>query len=613
MEGKMLITCITISLLLVVSMNAFGYGPASPKVYTYDNMSILPMGEWTEIGFGSTVQSMEWQILNVSSGKFLVIHHESTERIQTSYQNSVIELFQGKGLKGAEVYSFTNSGVDASLAIKNTGNSKINIAPIFIMKTGPHYKIYTGAMEPKTILFNQRNSVYTLNGSDFELTQGSVNVNWVADMSLFHSGIVSHKISSNVISLPFGPIQLLRNETYTVDPTIRPNMIIGGGGGGGSSEPPTIGSFSVANSYPSVFENGTHTFQFNYYIISMGSYASARIGFFVADPSYYYYQIGSTLVYHTGSYTFSVTPNYIGQWEQFGIAVYYDGWWDFQGAAGHSFIVYQNTACGYTYPNSGYVGGGMKPILDSGGKIVGEIFGDIQSPNVLTPGYYLQYQLMSGVATRNNDYEVNSVGMYLNYTNNSMGQTPLKIKKNGQYGVQQYLFFSSYQNYQNSSSWPLIDEILWTAAFSVASTITDGAPSALFAAGGALNPFLFSGRNTENTPPQMNFTYTQNAGVGVMDVSPYWGGADYYYNALGTKYGLCDFKPSYLFDAGDEIDMQISDSSATTSYVVDYFQFTMVYSIFNGSKDLCYDSFPNLYTGSYSVSVYLPEEVVVNT
>lgn len=161
------------------------------------------------------------------------------------------------------------------------------------------------------------------------------------------------------------------------------------------------------------------------------------------------------------------------------------------------------------------IGGGMKPILDSGGKIAGEIFCDIKSPNVLTPGYYLQYQLMSGVATRNNDYKVNSFGKYLNYTNNSIGQTLLKIKEENRHGVKQYLFFSSYKN---SPSWPLIDETLWTSAFFVASAVTDGAASALFAAGGALNPFLFLGSNTENTPPQMNFTYTQNAGVGVMGV-----------------------------------------------------------------------------------------------
>ena len=68
-----------------------------------------------------------------------------------------------------------------------------------------------------------------------------------------------------------------------------------------------------------------------------------------------------------------------------------------------------------------------------------------------------------------------------------------------------------------------------------------------------------------------------------------------------------------MFNVGDSITFHASDSSAATPYVVDYFQYTMVYSIFNSSKNLGYDTLPNLYTGSYSVSAFLPEEVVTTT
>jgi hypothetical protein len=411
------------------------------------------------------------------------------------------------------------------------------------------------------------------------------------------------------------------NETYSIDPVIKPEIIVhcacsGGGGGGGSSgsTPPAIGSFSTT-SYPGTFENGTEQITFRYDVVSLGSYSYAKVGFFMASMTYNYHFIGSTTLYSTGSKQFTLEPNLIGQWEQFSIAVYYDGSWDFQGAYGHSFVIYQNTGYPYDYPNSGYTGGRMKPIYNTDGKVVGDMFGSIQFPNVIQPGYSAKYYLTSGVATKNNNYEVNGVNMYFNYTGNNIAQSPSYMESVG--GLQQYPYYSSYQNYQNSSIWPLLDRVLWTAAFGAATAATDGTASILFAAGGALNPFIFLGQTELSAPhnPPMNFTYSQNAGWGVISGCYY---ADYYYNALGTKYdttwyGSYNFKPSYMFNVGDSITFHASDSSAATPYVVDYFQYTMVYSIFNSSKNLGYDTLPNLYTGSYSVSAFLPEEVVTTT
>jgi hypothetical protein len=611
------VVILSIFLLAALVSGIFATNPQT-KAYISGNTSITAVGPWTQISFGPSVQRVNWEIMNVSSGSLVYVDRIGISRIDNYCQNSVIERFSGKHIKVAQVYTFSNTGVDASIVIKNTGHTKATLAAIFVLKSGPHNLIHVGSIDPGSFIFDQQNGLYTLNRSAFEITEGNINVNWQAESNIFHTGVVSHSGTSNILSLPFGPIVLVRGQTYTIDPSIRSMAKMWlGGVGEASQEPAVIGSFSIGNSYPSTFENGTQTIKFDYSVVSMGSYSSAKIGFFIADPSYYYYQIGSTTVYGTGTYSFSVNPNYIGQWEQFDIAVWYPyfGKWDFQNAAGHSFIVFENTANGYSYPNQGYLWGNMKPIRNSAGTIVGDMFASIQSPAALHPDMTVEYQLMSGIVPRNNDYQVNRVAMYFNYTGNSLGQSPLCMK--GSNGVQQWILFSSYLNYQNSSFWSLIDQILWKSAFDVASALTDGNTSAPFAVGGGLNTFTILGQTTQSEPSasSINLTYTQNAGWGSI---PCCFSGGYYWNALGTKYdqtwyGSYNFKPSYMFDVGDEIEMGNFDNNAKTPYVVDYFQYTIVYSIFNTSNDMGYNGFPSLYTGSYTVSAYLPEAVVTTT
>ncbi|MGP6239966.1 hypothetical protein ACNF40_06085 [Cuniculiplasma sp. SKW4] len=586
------------------------------KEYTYDNMSLFPSGIWTGVEFGKSYQDVEWKILNLAKSSFLSPHFISIFSVATPHQNSVVEQFQGEGLKGSEIYSFTNSGIDGSIAIKNTRNS-LRISPIFVLKSGSYYNMAIGSDISKKIKFTQSYGIITMSQNTYELSDRSVNVNWADDSDLFHSGLIFHSVKSNVISLLFGPITLFRKETYTVDPLIKPMKNLGGGGGGGPGSSPVIGYFKMSNSYPSVFINGSQTFNLDLSIISMGSYKAAMVEFYIADPSYYYYQIGSMKVDHDGSYSVQIIPNYIGEWEQFGIAVNYDEYWDFQGSAGHSFVEYDNTECAYSYPNPDYVGRAMKPIYNSDGRIVGEIFGSVHLASCLKPSATSKAELMSGVATLNNDYEVNSMAIHFIYIGDTMGQTPQYLS-NSDCKVQQYVYCSAYQNYKNNS-WTTWEKILWMAAFSVASTLTDGSTAALFALGGTLNPFTFCQGNNFNKPQSlpMNLSYTQNAGVKILSF-PHSPLIQYYYCPLGIKYdiswgGVCyKFKSSYLFQIGDGITVQAHDNKATTPYVVDFLQYTVVFSLLNETKDDCFNKFPNLYTGSYSVTVYLPEEVTKN-
>ena len=593
--------------------------------YDYGGQQVTFTGDHVTIAMGDHTYHVSWTVYMVSNSGLREMHLKniSYSRIDTPYQNSAILTANNSYIRIAEIFTF-GTAMDASIAVKNLMKGNETYEIMFEMRSSNHHSMfYINGFDPASGSMTHETSFpgtgYAMIPSDdWSLTMGHVNVNWQNEMSIFHVGTVATDPDSSSVTLPFGPVTLMGNETYSVDPVIRPSIIhvcaCGGGGGGGGISPPTIGSFSTSY-YPATFENGTEPITFEYDVFSLGSYSYVKVGFFMESMSYSYHIIGSTELSSTGSKKITLTPNLIGQWDQFGIAVYYDGSWNFQGYYGHSFIIFENTAYPYDYPNSGYIGGNMKPVYNSEGKIVGDMFGSIQFPNVIQPGYSAKYELLSGIATKNNNYEVSKMGMYFNYTGNSISQSPSYMESIT--GLQQYPYYSSYQNYQNSSEWPLIDRVLWTAAFGAASAATDGAASVLFAAGGALNPFIFLGQTDLSAPTNipMNFTYTQNAGWGVIAGCGY---ADYYYNALGTKYdttwyGTYNFKPTYMFNVGDSITFRANDGSATTPYVVNYFQYTMVYSVFNSSKNMGFDSFPNLYTGSYTVSAFLPEEVVTTS
>jgi hypothetical protein len=72
---------------------------------------------------------------------------------------------------------------------------------------------------------------------------GHVNVNWQNEMSIFHAGTVTAGSDSSSVNLPFGPVTLMGNETYSIDPVIDPERVVHcacGSGGGGGSYPPGL-------------------------------------------------------------------------------------------------------------------------------------------------------------------------------------------------------------------------------------------------------------------------------------------------------------------------------------------------------------------------------------
>ncbi|MGP6207902.1 hypothetical protein ACNF42_07755 [Cuniculiplasma sp. SKW3] len=77
--------------------------------------------------------------------------------------------------------------------------------------------------------------------------KGNLTVSWYGEQSIYHGGIISSTNDGNSISVPFGPISLQPNSSYSIDPTISPSpmRIIGTPPGGGCCirELPSIFNF----------------------------------------------------------------------------------------------------------------------------------------------------------------------------------------------------------------------------------------------------------------------------------------------------------------------------------------------------------------------------------
>jgi hypothetical protein len=636
-----------IGILVVSTGVTFADSGSNQHVYKYGSDTLIFSGNNATLSLGSSEHPVSWNIykINSNSVKLVKFTHFRFNKIDNLNQNSVILIKNNSKVKMTEIFTFYHNSIDASLAIKNLEPTNSTYEITFLLGSLLHKLLSVGGFLPRMV--TNIGTVHNIGipANDWSLTMGKLKVNWESEASLFKYGLVSQNGIDSILSLPFGPISLLPNQTFSVDPLISKVTTIMGvpqatlqksnpiatpmyipdgdgdgdvchcdnDGGNGGFAPPTIVVFSEQGSYPGTFENGSYSMKLDYTINSLGTNHYADVGFFIQSSSGSYTQLGSSTVTSTGSFTFQVNNfNFIGQWQGFTIALYYNGAWHFGGSSGNSFIVYENTMYPYDYPNSNYGGGTFKAIYNSNGVAIGGFFANICYPNIILPGYTAKYSLSSGMVVKNNNYEVNKVSLYLNYTGNSNGQSPSVMNQYAYRGLQQYVSESSYQNYKNSSVWPIIDAVLYTAAFAAASALTDGLASALFAVGGVLNPFIFSHPTTQNAPSNIrrNLTWSQNAGWTSNPIPCYSSG--YSYNALGTSYGG-NWKSSYMFNVQDSMTFYNPTNTVKTPYVVDYMQYTMSYSIFNISTDYTINSYPLLYTGSYSVSVYLPEAVAPNS
>ena len=297
--------------------------------YRWQGESVSFNGNNVVIGFGNHLYPVSWTVtklsqpsgntvspmvsLSIPSINEVNMTHYSYSRIFNSYQNSAVLTESGNGIRVAEIYSFLNNGIDASISIENMGNTSGMYAGTFVLQAHAHKHASLFGYNPKAISQSLQSNTngYIINSNQWEICQGNILINWQQETSIFHLGtLVSNRLGS-AISLPFGPINLNPRETYSIDPVIRPMVIFGGGGGSTAAQVRFTESGLPSGTSWSVTMNGHYSsstsssIYFNEITGKSYPYTISTVSGYTSSPSSGYAYVGN------GEYIVGVTfkPN----------------------------------------------------------------------------------------------------------------------------------------------------------------------------------------------------------------------------------------------------------------------------------------------------------------
>jgi hypothetical protein len=439
--------------------------PIQSNVHQYQlgNEKITIKGQNALVTFGAESYRVNWKIFELQNAILRMIHFSSLKirRIKNDLQNSVVVMRNSSNVKIAEIYSFQRGSIDASIAVKNLRGQNTSYYIVFQLGSNPVHMAYLNGNSPLKIntvsmQVGQNSSYNLIPSNDWSVTLGSLKVGWRNEMSTFHTGGIATNATSSKVSLPFGPITLTRNETYTVDPIMSPQMPApcpGCGGGGGSGIPPQLSSFQVGTTYSNTISRAT-SIQMTASVSSLDSGGDTLKMYVVNALNGQWIQIRSWNPGTTGTYieTWSATP---GVYSYF-VAYIYNSYGGESMSSGHSFNVFTefpsagsngNIIPGQTYSST--------PVYNAQGSLVGyltsQVTSDFNYPISSTSYPYMRLETSFLRVDSSSNYWVNSVYQNFKWTGNQIS-TPTS---------QNWVYFKvqdeSYQNYQNGT-WQMGEE-----------------------------------------------------------------------------------------------------------------------------------------------------------
>ncbi len=546
-SNRLLVLIITIGVAALMVLPIIQYADShqsqAPVVYRYGNEYVQFSGQNAYVGFGNSMYPASWSVYQInpaspvytpfSSGSGsspLIVQtfsHYRTTRIENAYQNSAVMIRWNHNIRIAEVFSFLNGAIDASVAIKNMENSSGTFMSAFSMAVNHSRNAQIGGFNPQVIHSSRGmgSQKFLIGGKNWNIDTGGVSVSWKNEQSVFSAGMLSFSSTRNAITLPFGPLSLTVNETYSVDPIIRPEMMPRpppGGGGGGASYPPQISyvTFSYPNEGSTKLLEGLTPITVTADLTSMGSYSYVRVRFFAVEQNYYYRQIAviGTSYAHVITITWDAMPgSYIG----FG-AHPTNG---IMTVGPTPFYSKQNAIDVYT----GFPNGGMQytqdtntsgNVYNSSGQYIGSVIlsmpvGPLGSMQTTNYGYSAPYYSFTYVSPYNSGYPGGSrpYGIFKYFQNATfMGSQypyPYDNTVNGAY--LQYLPAYGFNQGTKNATWTIAEEVAWSVATALLGAIPEAIPLSIIMA--ALYPLVFqqSYQFPSNAHDYNNFSYPQSA------------------------------------------------------------------------------------------------------
>ena len=417
------------------------------------NVTVVLSGSNAVVKFNSQLYDVNWAVAimngtNVDMMKLSNLHYS---RMYSPVQNSLILTENNSLVKAAEIFSFYGGGVDSSISVKNLQHTNITIEALFSLKAAPSSWVQLSGIGADAVSSISGNAPAFI-GSEYQsMILGQVGINWQEDASLFHAGMVSQSSGNSIATLPFGPVILTANETYSIDPMISPevesvsspSMVpygpmsciggpCGGGGGGGGSFSP--GGSTIVSVTPDVITPGT--------TVSIVAHAnSVGSGGVTLHLNAYNETSGTwTLIESIG--VGSSTGDITFQWSdgQGGTSLY--DWSEIEVYASNSY----GSGSAATAPiySQTYFSVGSENVYDDSGTVIGAIVNSVGgSVPASAQGANFYLAPTATFVPANGEYQVNFINQSVYATGGSNSGNP-------QFGVQ--AVDHSYSQNSNSSS-----------------------------------------------------------------------------------------------------------------------------------------------------------------
>lgn len=176
-------------------------------------------GKQVFINFGNGTDMVKWQVMEITHTGFKKVHFSKyhVKRIETGNQNSAVLILNNSFVKMAEIFSFQKHSIDASVAVKNLRRDNMTLEVIFSMLKIQDSKIHFNGAAPGNDFNLGNGQMKVIPSTAWSASLGALGVNWMGSYSLLHFASVARNNSKDFITLPFGPLSLISNETFLVN------------------------------------------------------------------------------------------------------------------------------------------------------------------------------------------------------------------------------------------------------------------------------------------------------------------------------------------------------------------------------------------------------------
>ena len=214
------------------------------QTYNYLGESVKFTGNKVMLGFGKYSFPVFWSIYTInskgstldatpySSSHSMNLINNTTfssyhyRRVCNPLENAAVLTQSGHNIRMSEIYPFGNGCINSYLSFKNTGNRTETFEVDFSIMSNPDVNAMTDGFNYNSYSFsNPSGNTYLIPSSDMHAQTGNVTVSWYGEQSIFHGGLIRMQSNGNTISLPFGPITLSPNSSYSIDPLISPSPL----------------------------------------------------------------------------------------------------------------------------------------------------------------------------------------------------------------------------------------------------------------------------------------------------------------------------------------------------------------------------------------------------